>query len=98
VTARSLMSPRMAGEQKPTKQRNVAVMIRIAISQAGFEAIAATLPLGSAGYENEINKSGERLIRLDHAVVARLGAIRGPGESYRRGHFAAGGGGRRLRG
>jgi hypothetical protein len=56
-------------------------MIRIAISQAAFEAIAATLPLGSVGYENEINKNVERLIWLDHAVVARLRAIRGPGES-----------------
>ena len=27
-------------------------MIRIAISQAAFEAISATLPLGSVGYEN----------------------------------------------
>jgi hypothetical protein len=57
-------------------------MVRIAISQAAFEAIAATLPLGSVGYENEINENGERLIRLDHSVVARLRAIRGPGESY----------------
>jgi hypothetical protein len=57
-------------------------MIQIAISQAAFEAIAATLPLGSVGYENETNERGERLIWLDHAVVARLKAMRGPGESY----------------
>ena len=57
-------------------------MIRIAISQAAFEAIARTLPLGSVGYENQINERGERLIWLDHAVVARLRAMRGPGESY----------------
>ena len=31
-------------------------MVRIAISQAAFEAIAKTLPLGSVGYENEANK------------------------------------------
>ena len=37
-------------------------MIRIAISEAAFEAIAATLPLRSVGYENEINERGERLI------------------------------------
>lgn len=35
-------------------------MIRIAITQAAFEAIAATLPLGSVGYENETNEKGER--------------------------------------
>jgi hypothetical protein len=57
-------------------------MIRIAISQAAFEAIAATLPLGSVGYENQTNERGERLIWLDHAVVARLKAMRGPGESW----------------
>jgi hypothetical protein len=39
-------------------------------------------PLGSGGYENEINERGERLIWLDHAVVARFRAVRGPGESY----------------
>ena len=57
-------------------------MIRIAISQAAFEAIPATLPLRSVGYESATNENGERLIWLDHAVVARLRAMRGPGESY----------------
>ena len=57
-------------------------MIRIAISPAAYEAIARTLPLGSVGYENQINERGERLIWLDHAVVARLRAMRDPGESY----------------
>ena len=57
-------------------------LIKIAISQAAFEAIAATLPLGSVGYENATNERGERLIWLDHSVVARLRAMRGPGESY----------------
>jgi hypothetical protein len=57
-------------------------MIRIAITPAAFEAIAKTLPLGSVGYENEINELGERLIWLDHAVVSRLRAMRGPGDSY----------------
>jgi hypothetical protein len=57
-------------------------MIRIAISVEAFEAIASTLPFGSVGYENQINERGERLIWLDHAVVSRLRAMRGPGESY----------------
>jgi hypothetical protein len=57
-------------------------VIRIAITQAAFEAIARTLPLGSVGYENQINERGERLIWLDHAVVARLRSMRGPGESF----------------
>ena len=31
-------------------------MIRIAITQAAFDAIAATLALGSMGYENQIDE------------------------------------------
>jgi hypothetical protein len=57
-------------------------MIRIAISQAAFDAIARTLALGSTGFENAVNEQGERLVWLDRAVVGRLGALRGPGESY----------------
>jgi hypothetical protein len=57
-------------------------VIRIAISVEAFEATAATPPLGSVGYENEINERGERLIWLDRAVVDRLRSLRGPGESY----------------
>jgi hypothetical protein len=57
-------------------------MIKIAITAEAFEAIAATLPLGSVGYENTVNEQGQRLIWLDKAVVDRLRAMRGPGESY----------------
>jgi hypothetical protein len=57
-------------------------MIRIAITQAAFDAIAATLPLGSVGYENAINERGERYVWLAPTVVDRLRAMRGPGESY----------------
>jgi hypothetical protein len=57
-------------------------MIKIAISVEAFEAIARTLPLGSVGYENETNERGERYVWLDHGVVNRLRAMRGPGESY----------------
>jgi hypothetical protein len=53
-----------------------------AISQAAFEAIAKTLPLGSVCYDNKANEKGERLIWLDRAVVDRLRAMRSPGESY----------------
>ena len=57
-------------------------MIRIAISVEAFEAIARTLPLGSVGYEAEANERGERLIWLERAVVDRLRAMRGSGESF----------------
>ena len=48
-------------------------MIRIAISVEAFEAISATLPLGSMGYETEANERGEEV------WVNRLGAMRRPG-------------------
>jgi hypothetical protein len=41
-------------------------MVRIAISQAAFDAICATLPQGDTGYENATNDKGERLIWLPH--------------------------------
>jgi hypothetical protein len=56
-------------------------VIRIAIT-AAYRAICAMLPLGSVAHEADANERGERLIWLDHAVVARLRAMRGPGESY----------------
>jgi hypothetical protein len=34
-------------------------LIKIAISQAAFDAIAATLSLGSVGFENATNECGE---------------------------------------
>ena len=57
-------------------------MIRIAITAAAFEAIAATLPLGSVGYENAVNEHGERYVWLAPNVVDRLKAMRGAGETY----------------
>jgi hypothetical protein len=57
-------------------------MVRIAITQAAFDAIAKTLPLGSVGYENAVNEKGERLIWLEPSMVDRLRAMRGPGESW----------------
>ena len=52
------------------------------ISEAAFEAICATLPLGNVGYENKTDEQGQRLIWLDRAMVDRLRAMRGPGESF----------------
>jgi hypothetical protein len=52
------------------------------LAEPALRSAAATLPLGSVGYENKANEKGERLIWLGQAVVARLWAMRGPGESY----------------
>ena len=57
-------------------------MTRIAISQAAFDAMAATLPLGSVSYENAFNERGERYVSLPPNVVDRLRAQHRPGESY----------------
>jgi hypothetical protein len=64
------------------KPPSAPALIRIAITPAAFEAIAATLPLGSVGFEPQTNAKGERLIWLEAAVVNRLAAMRGPGEDY----------------
>ncbi len=57
-------------------------MVRITISVEAFEAIARTMPLGSFGFERDPNAKGERTVWLDDAMADRLGAMRGPGESY----------------
>jgi hypothetical protein len=57
-------------------------IIRIAISAETFGAIAPTLSFGNVSYENKTNEQGQRLIWLDRAMVDRLRAMRGPGESY----------------
>ena len=56
-------------------------MIRIAITTAAFEAIAATLP-GNVGYENKRAPNGDWYVWLDHAAVAKLKFERYPGESF----------------
>jgi hypothetical protein len=56
-------------------------MVRIAITAAAFEAIAATLPFGSAGVEREADAK-ERQIWLEPRVLDRLKAMRRSGESY----------------
>jgi len=57
-------------------------MVRISISEAAFDALAAMLSLGSVGYESQLNARGERLVWLQTAVVDRLTAMREPSESY----------------
>ena len=57
-------------------------MIRITITAAAFDAVVATLPIGSVGYKNATNDRGERYVWLEPYVVDRLDQMRGPGESY----------------
>jgi hypothetical protein len=57
-------------------------MIRIAITTAAFDAIAATLPLGSISFERHPADDGQLLVWLEPHVVNKLRAVRRPGESY----------------
>jgi hypothetical protein len=68
-------------------------MVRIAISQAAFEAIAKTLPLGSVNYENATNERGERLIWLERRMLDKLNSYRRSWGELQRRDLAAGGGG-----
>jgi hypothetical protein len=48
-------------------------MIRIAITVEAFDAICATLPVGSVAYEAETNAKGERLIWLERVWAGVCG-------------------------
>jgi hypothetical protein len=54
-------------------------MIRIAITAEAFDAIAATLPLGTVSFERKPLANDERFISLEPHVVNKL---RAPDESY----------------
>ena len=56
-------------------------MIRITITPAAYDAIAATLP-SSVGLETQRASNGDYYVWLDPRYVDRLKALRGPGESY----------------
>jgi hypothetical protein len=55
-------------------------MIRVAITEAAFEVIAATLPLGSTTYEAKVASDGGRFIWLERWAVDQLYALRHRGE------------------
>jgi hypothetical protein len=57
-------------------------MIRVSITAAAYEAIAATLPPGSVAFDPDVDAQGGRWIWLDPTVANRLRDMRGPGESY----------------
>ena len=58
------------------------MIVRISIAAAAFDAISATLPLGSVGLEREPDAQGERMIWVEASVVDRLRVMRGLSESY----------------
>jgi len=64
-------------------------MFNIAITEAAFEAIARTLPLGSVGFENKTNERGEKLVRL-RGGLGRARRDAGAGRELQRRDPAAG--------
>jgi hypothetical protein len=57
-------------------------MVRIVITQAAFDAIAATFPFGSVSYENAIDEHGLRYIWLERRMLDKLNSYRRAGEGY----------------
>jgi hypothetical protein len=57
-------------------------MIRISITQAAFDAIAATMPLGTVAYEADLTNLGNYFIWLEERWITKLRAQRGPGKSH----------------
>ena len=57
-------------------------MIRVAITEPAFEAIPATLPLGSVGVEPQADAKGDRWVWLEGPAINSFRAMRGHGEGY----------------
>ena len=57
-------------------------MIRIAVSAEAYDAIAATLPVGSVAYEPQLGANGEVFVWLEDRWLRKLGVLRRPSEGY----------------
>ena len=55
-------------------------MIRVAITEGAFQAIAVTLPFGSVAFEQERTASGGYFIWLDRRTADRLVTARRRGD------------------
>jgi hypothetical protein len=56
-------------------------MIRVALTDAAYDAIASTLPRGAARWPTQRDR-GQCFIQVEAAVVNRMRAMSRPGESY----------------
>src|SRR5260370_18393131 len=56
-------------------------MIRVALTDAAYDAIASTLPKGAARWPMQRDR-GQCFIQVEAAVADRMRAMRRPGESY----------------
>jgi hypothetical protein len=83
-------SPRRNG-WRGNGSRRLVPMIRIAITAEAFEAIVATLPLGSVGFEPEGNMKSEQLIWLEARVLDSSRRLARARRELQRRHLSAGG-------
>jgi hypothetical protein len=56
-------------------------MIRLVLTEGAYDAIASTLPKGSARWPMQRDR-GRCFIQVEAAVVDRMRAMRKPGENY----------------
>ena len=56
-------------------------MIRLVLTEGAYDAIASTLPKGSARWPMQ-RECGKCFIQVEAAVVDRMRAMRRPGEGY----------------
>jgi hypothetical protein len=56
-------------------------MIRVALTDSAYDAIASTLPKGAARWPMQRDR-GQCFIQVEAAVIDRMRAMRRPGESY----------------
>jgi hypothetical protein len=56
-------------------------MIRVALTDAAYDAIASTLPKGAARWPMQRDR-GQCFIQVEAAVVDRMRAARRPGKNY----------------
>jgi hypothetical protein len=57
------------------------VMIRVALTDAAYDAIASTLPKGAARWPMQRDR-GQCFIQVEAAVIDRMRTMRRPGENY----------------
>jgi len=79
----------------PSMRSYISEMVRIAISQAAFDAIAATMPLGSVGFDGEANERGRAPDLASARRAGKAPSDAGSGRGLLHRDFAAGGGGSR---
>jgi hypothetical protein len=65
----------------PLSRDHVPGMIRVALTDVAYDAIASTLPKGAARWPMQRDQ-GQCFIQVEAAVVDRMRAMRRPGESY----------------